>query len=404
MKHVVIIGTVIPEPNSTAAGKRMLQLIDFFQSENYKVTFLSAASISEFSFDLNSIGVDFHNILLNDSSFEILIKDLNPNFVIFDRFTTEEQFGWKVSEMCPEAVRILDTEDLHFLRKARENSFKQNKIAEDKDLISDVFKRETASILRCDFSLIISEFEMKLLTEKFKIDETILHYLPLFAEIKPAERSFYERKNFVSIGNFLHEPNWQTVLKLKKIWPEIRKKLPEAEMHIYGAYVTEKARQLHNGKDKFLIKGRAESVEKIFENARLLLAPIPFGAGIKGKLLDSMVNGLPSVTSTIGAEGMNGNMDWNGHITDNDSDFVKKAVDLYNNENEWKKAQQNGYKIIESRFKKENFLPSFSGKIKDLLENTDEHRQRNFLGQILQHHTLQSSKYLGKWIEEKNRN
>lgn len=404
MKHVVIVGTVIPEPNSTAAGKRLLQLIDFFQYENYKVTFLSAASISEFSFDLNSIGVDFHNILLNDSSFEILIKDLNPNVVIFDRFTTEEQFGWKVSEMCPEAVRILDTEDLHFLRKARENSFKQNKIAEDKDLISDVFKRETASILRCDLSLIISEFEMKLLTEKFKIDETILHYLPLFAEIKPAEKSFYERKNFVSIGNFLHEPNWQTVLKLKKIWPEIRKRLPEAEMHIYGAYVTEKARQLHNGKDKFLIKGRAESVEKIFENARLLLAPIPFGAGIKGKLLDSMVNGLPSVTSTIGAEGMNGNMDWNGHITDDDSDFVKKAVDLYSNENEWKKAQQNGYKIIESRFKKENFLPSFSGKIKDLLENTDEHRQRNFLGQILQHHTLQSSKYLGKWIEEKNRN
>lgn len=404
MKHVVIIGTVIPEPNSTAAGKRMFQLIDFFQSENYKITFLSAASISEFSFDLNSIGVNFHNILLNDISFEILIKALNPNVVIFDRFTTEEQFGWKVSEMCPETVRVLDTEDLHFLRKARENSFKQNKIAEDKDLISDVFKRETASILRCDLSLIISEFEMKLLTEKFKINETILYYLPLFAEIKPAERSFYERKNFVSIGNFLHEPNWQTVLKLKKIWPEIRKRLPEAEMHIYGAYVTEKARQLHNGKDKFLIKGRAESVEKIFENARLLLAPIPFGAGIKGKLLDSMVNGLPSVTSTIGAEGMNGSMDWNGHITDNDSDFVKKAVDLYNNENEWKKAQQNGYKIIESRFKKENFLPSFSGKIKDLLENTDEHRQRNYLGQILQHHTLQSTKYLGKWIEEKNRN
>ena len=153
-----------------------------------------------------------------------------------------------------------------------------------------------------------------------------------------------------------------------------------------------------------MIKGRAESVEKIFENARLLLAPIPFGAGIKGKLLDSMVNGLPSVTSTIGAEGMNGSMDWNGHITANDSDFVKKAVDLYNNENEWKKAQQNGYKIIESRFKKENFLPSFSEKIKDLLENTDEHRRLNFLGQILQHHTLQSTKYLGKWIEEKNRN
>lgn len=404
MKHVVIIGTVIPEPNSTAAGTRMLQLIDFFQAENYKVTFLSAASASDFSFDLSSIGVDFHNILLNDGSFENLIKDLNPSVIIFDRFSTEEQFGWKVSEKCPTALRILDTEDLHFLRKARENAFKQNKILEDKDLISDVFKREIASILRCDLSLIISEFEMKLLTEKFKIDESILYYLPMFAEIKPAETSFSGRKNFVSIGNFLHEPNWQTVLKLKKIWPEIRKMLPEDEMHIYGAYVTEKARKLHNEKEKFLIKGRAESVENIFKNAKLLLAPIPFGAGIKGKLLESMIYGLPNVTSTIGAEGMNGNMQWNGHITDEDSEFVKRAVELYTNEDEWKKTRQNGFKIIESRFKKENFLPSFSEKINDLLENLEEHRQRNFLGQILQHHTLQSTKYLGKWIEEKNRN
>lgn len=382
----------------------MLQLIDFFQAVNYNVTFLSAASISDFSFDLSSIGVDFHDILLNDASFEILIKDLNPNIVVFDRFTTEEQFGWKVSEKCPTALRVLDTEDLHFLRKARENAFKQNKILEDKDLISDVFKREIASILRCDLSLIISEFEMKLLTEKFKIDESILHYLPMFSEIKPAETSFSERKNFVSIGNFLHEPNWQTVLRLKKIWPEIRKKLPDAEMHIYGAYVTEKARQLDSDKDKFLIKGRAESVKKIFENAKLLLAPIPFGAGIKGKLLESMIYGLPNVTSSIGAEGMNGSMEWNGHITDDDSEFVKRTVELYTNENEWKKAQQNGYKIIESRFKKENFSPSFSEKITDLLKNLEEHRQRNFLGQILQHHTLQSTKYLGKWIEEKNRN
>ena len=302
------------------------------------------------------------------------------------------------------AVKVLDTEDLHFLRKARENTFKQDKTLEDKDLISDVFKREIASILRCDLSLIISEFEIKLLTEKFKIDESILYYLPMFAETKPTETSFSERENFVSIGNFLHEPNWQTILKLKKIWPEIRKKLPDAEMHIYGAYVTEKARELHNEKEKFLIKGRAESVEKVFENAKLLLAPIPFGAGIKGKLLESMINGLPNVTSTIGAEGMNGGMEWNGHITDDDYDFVRRAVDLYTNENEWIKARQNGFKIIESRFKKENFLPSFSKKINDLLENLEEHRQRNFLGQILQHHTLQSTKYLGKWIEEKNRN
>ena len=404
MKHLVIIGTVFPEPNSTAAGKRMLQLIDFFQQEKFKVSFLSAASFSEHSFDLNSKEIEAYTIKLNDSSFENLIAELNPDIVVFDRFASEEQFGWKVSEICPNAVKILDTEDLHFLRKAREIAFKQNRKLDDQDVLNDVFKREIASILRCDLSLIISEFEMDLLTEKFKIDKQILYYLPLFAEVKPSLFSFSERKNFISIGNFLHEPNWQTVLKLKKLWPKIKSKLPEAELHIYGAYATQKALQLHNEREGFLIKGRVENVEKVFSESKVLLAPIPFGAGIKGKLLESMQYGLLNVTSTIGAEGMNGNLPWNGFVCDDENEFVEKSVSLYQKDSDWLQLQKKGFEIIEKRFKKEDFLPQFSERLDEMSNNLEKHRNANFLGQILQHHSLQSTKYLGKWIEEKNKN
>ena len=403
MKNLVIIGKVFPEPNSTAAGSRMIQLMDLFLTQNYQITFLSTATISENSFDLSSKNISFQNIVLNDSSFDELIKNLNPEIVIFDRFTTEEQFGWRVSEQVPNAVKILDTEDLHFIRTAREKAFRQNKFLENSDLINDVFKRELASILRCDLSLIISEFEMNLLIEKFKIDENILFYLPLFGAVKKPETSFSERKNFISIGNFLHEPNWQTVLQLKKLWKNIKNQLPEAEIHIYGAYASEKVCQLHNEKEGFIIKGRAESVETVFNTAKVLLAPIPFGAGIKGKLLESMQFGLPNVTSAVGAEAMHGNHDWNGFITDNETEFVEKAVLLYQNENLWQKSQENGYKIVENRFKKELFEPHFIHKIQEISENLESHRNQNFLGQILQHHTLQSTKYLSKWIEEKNK-
>lgn len=403
MKNLVIIGKVFPEPNSTAAGSRMIQLMDSFLTQNYQITFLSTASISENSLDLSSKNIQFQNILLNDNSFDELIKNLNPEIVIFDRFTTEEQFGWRVSEQVPNAIKILDTEDLHFLRNAREKAFKQNKILENSDLINDVFKREMASILRCDLSLIISEFEMNLLVKKFKIDENILFYLPLFGEVKKPKTSFSERKNFISIGNFLHEPNWQTVLQLKKLWKDIKNQLPEAEIHIYGAYASEKVFQLHNEKEGFIIKGRTENVETVFNQAKVLLAPIPFGAGIKGKLLESMQFGLPNVTSAAGAEAMHGNLDWNGFITDDENDFIEKAVLLYQDENLWRKSQENGFNIIENRFKKELFEPNFIHKIQEISENLESHRNQNFLGQILQHHTLQSTKYLSKWIEEKNK-
>jgi len=403
MKNLIIIGKVFPEPNSTAAGSRMIQLMDLFLTQNYQITFLSTASISENSFDLSSKNIQFQNILLNDNSFDELIKNLNPDVVVFDRFTTEEQFGWRVSEQVPNAVKVLDTEDLHFLRNAREKAFKQNRNFKHSDLINDVFKRELASILRCDLSLIISEFEMNLLIEKFKIDENIFFYLPLFGEVKKPKTPFSERKNFISIGNFLHEPNWQTVLQLKKLWKDIKKQLPEAEIHIYGAYASEKVFQLHNEKEGFIIKGRAENVESVFSQAKVLLAPIPFGAGIKGKLLESMQFGLPNVTSTVGAEAMHGNFDWNGFITDDENEFIEKAVLLYQNENFWQKSQENGFNIIENRFKKELFEPNFIYKIQEISENLESHRNQNFLGQILQHHTLQSTKYLSKWIEEKNK-
>lgn len=404
MKKLAIIGTVFPEPESTAAGRRMLQLIGLFQSLHYEISFLSTAEKTGFSADLSSWQVHSQQIILNHSSFDEHLSQLQPDVVLFDRFMTEEQFGWRVAEQCPNALRILDTEDLHFLRKARESAYKQNRKPEESDLYNDTFKREMAAILRCDLSLIISEYEYQLLTGTFRTDENLLLYLPLFGEPNLPFAGFSERKNFISIGNFLHEPNWHTVLNIKKLWPEIKSGIPEAEMHIYGAYASQKALQLHHEKDGFLVKGRAESVQMVFEQSRVLLAPIPFGAGIKGKLLNAMEYGLPSVTSSTGAEGMQGELLWNGFICNSDNDFIEKAIALYSTETLWNKAQQNGIALLKTRFSKEAFTATFANQLNAMQNSLTDHRRRNFIGQILQHHTLQSTKYLSKWIEEKNKN
>ena len=119
------------------------------------------------------------------------------------------------------------------------------------DLNSDFAKREIASIYRSDVSLMISDYEMDLLINYFKIDNSLLHYVPFLLDpiLKKDNQwpSFSERKHFLSIGNFLHEPNWDAVLFLKQfIWPLIRKQLPKAEIHIYGAYPSKKVFDLNN--------------------------------------------------------------------------------------------------------------------------------------------------------------
>jgi len=406
--RALIIGMVWPEPNSSAAGTRMLQLMGLLHQNGFEITFASAAADSEFAFDVSRIGVAKVSILLNDPSFDVFVKTENPEIVLFDRFVTEEQFGWRVAENCPDALRILDTEDLHFLRLARQLAFKENREFLKEDLFSDTAKREIASILRCDLSLIISESEMELLQNNFKIDVSLLHYLPfLVAEIDAATIQtwplYSNRKDFIFVGNFLHEPNWNAVQYLKEtIWPRIRKSLPDVSMQVYGAYASQKVLQLHKPAEKFFINGRAEDAAIVVKKARVVLAPIRFGAGAKGKLLEAMQCGTPSITTTIGAESMAGNLQWNGSVANDPDEITQAAIALYTNENLWKQSQENGIEIVNTRYSKSIFEPGFCDRIFELQTNLIKHRQQNFIGSILQHHLLASTKYLSRWIETKN--
>jgi len=407
-KSLLIIGAVWVEPNSSAAGKRMLQLIAQFLERDYKITFASPAQKNEKAIDLISSGINEVAIELNNASFDVFVKELNPTIVLFDRFMMEEQFGWRVAENCPQAIRILDTEDLHCLRKTRELCLKQQVHFSVEELLKqDITKREIAAILRCDFSLIISTFEMTLLKNTFHIAENILMYLPfLFDEITDSQQkkwqSFEEREHFIFIGNFFHKPNVDAVLTLKnKVWTAIRKQLPKAEIHIYGAYVNQQIQELHNKKEGFIVKGFVEDANEVVENAKVVLAPLNYGAGIKGKLTEAMLCGTPSVTTTIGVEGMAGDFPWNGFVADDFSNFALKSAELYTNKPFWEQAQLNGIDIINSIYSKEKNGHLFFSKIEDIQTNLEKHRVSNFLGSMIQHQTLQATKYMSKWIEEK---
>lgn len=407
---VLIIGYVFPEPNSSAAGTRMLQLIDFFINQNYTVVFATSCKKSTNAFDLESLNVQVVEILLNHSSFDFFVKDLNPEVVLFDRFMTEEQFGWRITENCPDALRILDTEDLHFLRKTRQQSISSSSVSANDFDLNDIAKREIASIYRSDLSLIISEAELKILIDKFKIDCSLLLYLPFMLDLnenseQKQHSSFSERTDFVSIGNFLHPPNSDAIFYLKNdIWPLIKSQLPQANLHVYGAYETQAIRSMHNKKDGFLLHGYVEDAFEVVNSSRVLLAPLRFGAGLKGKLILAMQCGTPAAMSTIAAEGMFGSDQPNGIIEDDPSLFVKKCIDLYTQESLWTEYQNKGDAVLKSRFNKLDHQLKLKERISLIQSTIQSHRSDNFIGQLLAHHQFQSTKYMSRWIEVKNAN
>ncbi|MBE0365978.1 hypothetical protein PULV_b0699 [Pseudoalteromonas ulvae UL12] len=406
MKKVLVIGYVWPEPNSSAAGYHMMSLLKLFRQQNWQVEFASPAQTTEHMVNLADEGITQQTISLNCDSFNDYITAFNPDIVMFDRFMMEEQFGWRVDKYCPHAIKILDTEDLQCLRDARLQAHKQQRPFTPADLHSDLAKREIAAILRCDLSLIISSFEMQLLNDVFHINPQLLHHLPFMvsADKVPSNTlEFEQRQHFMTIGNFRHAPNWDAVLYLQQIWPLIKKQLPHAELHIYGSYPPPKATALHNPKTGFLIKGWAENAYQVMEQAKVCLAPIRFGAGIKGKLLDAMIMGTPSVTTSIGAEGMHSQLPWGGAIADELSHFADAAVSLYQDADLWHKAQQQSKQILNTFYQADVLGPNLIQRIEQLNANMAAHRHENFLGAMLKHHTMASTKYMSQWITEKNK-
>lgn len=408
MKKLLIIGWVWPEPNSSAAGSRMLQLIQYFQWQAYEITFACTAQPTEHMVDLKKLNVDCIDIQLNCSSFDEFIKSLQADVVMFDRFMMEEQFGWRVSEQCPQALRILDTEDLFCLRHARHDAYKKNSEMLEGDLLSsDLAQREVAAIFRCDLTLMISPVEIKLLTDLFKVDVSLLHYLPFVfnqAQFEQQNPSYEQRHGFISIGNFRHPPNWDSVLWLKQqVWPLIRKQLPKAEIFICGAYPPPKATDLHDEKSGFLVKGWVDDAVNMMQSSRVCLAPLRFGAGIKGKLAEAMLCSTPSVTTPIGIEGMETQLAWAGEVANDAISIAEAAVKLYQDADAWECASELGQKNAQLLFEQEKHFSAFSSCLTNLLANLDKHRQNNFVGSMLNHHHHKSTKYMSQWIEEKNK-
>lgn len=404
---ILIIGKVWPEPNSSAAGRRMKQLIQLLQKRG-EIHFACANAFTGNEIDLKELNVHIKHIELNNDSVNDYFRELNPEIVVFDRFLTEEQYGWRVIEHCPDAIRILNTEDLHFLRKTRQQYVKKTggftANTTILDFQNDETMRELASIYRCDSTLMISTKEIELLQDEMGVSSELLEYLPIFTEQKPITSSFEKRTDFLFIGNVLHEPNADAIRILTEhIWPIIHKQLPQAQLLIAGAYPTQAVLQLDSQSKGIKVVGHVKDLEQLYATVRVSLMPLRFGAGIKGKIIESMEYGILFVSTSIGTEGLFVDDGWENCIADNWEDFAKKSISQYCDVTQWNDHRNRGFEHLKNHFEKADYEAKFLNFIDDLIENIKAKRKKRYFSQLVQHHTLMSTRYLSKWIMEKNK-
>jgi glycosyltransferase involved in cell wall biosynthesis len=405
---ILFIGYIWPEPQSSAAGLRSMSLIRAFSEAGWEVHFASPANRDAWHpLSIEDLGVRTRAIAPNDPSFDSWIAELKPDAVLFERFMMEEQFGWRVAEHCPRAVRILDTVDLHFLRYERQSVLK-GKLPDEEDAI-----REIASIYRCDLTLVISRIELEILTSPhgaYRVPAELLAEFGFCYDVpaNAAARGALEdegREHFMFIGGFRHEPNVDAVKWLKQeIWPKIRARLPHARLDVYGAYPTRELMAFQDAKRGFEMRGPVVDQFEALRIHLVNLAPIRFGAGLKGKISDGWSVGTPCASTAIGAEGMTleGGV-FGGLVAEGADAFADAACRLYEDGELRARTRARGYEILAQRFDHARNSARLLGGIEAIRADLDSHRALNFTGRMLSHHSHRSTKYFSRWIEAKNR-
>ncbi|WGL15471.1 glycosyltransferase family 4 protein [Microbulbifer bruguierae] len=399
-KHALLIAKQWPEPASTAAGRRTLDILDLLSEAGYAVEIASPAQPTPFQ---AKTGYAEHQIEVNESSFDDWVRTLDPTLVIYDRFVMEEQFGWRVRAQCPDAITLLDTSDFHSLREARHQALKSG---EPVNLFNATAEREVAAMARCDLTIMISEVEVELLKQHFCLPDWQLHYLPFLVRALPDPETlpgFEQRQHLVMIGGYKHAPNRDaTVWFAQQVWPRLHPLLPGVECHVYGAYSDHAMHRLSDPATGFRVHGRTEDALATLARYRVNLAPLRFGAGQKGKILEGWLTGTPTVTTPIGAESMAAENAWSYALSDSPEQFAATTAQLYQNPSAWLAARDAGIRALESGFSYPHHAAAFIERLETIATNLEAHRNRQIWGRILRRTEHRAEEFMSRWIEAKN--
>ena len=334
--HILYIDATTPEPDKDAGSVNSVYSMRLLIEAGYRVHFIPGSNFAywgEYTKALQKLGVEcvYYPFYSNIKSYLDERGDMFEH-VIVSRAESAELMLPTVKKMCPNAKIIYNTVDLHFMRMEREAEILKDasiKIAAKKMRIT-----ELGFIEECDATIVLSEVERSLLSKQKSIKDK-LWTIPL---IRPDARRLVEfetSEDIVFIGGYKHPPNVDAVEWLvKEIWPEMRKRLPGVKLRICGSSMPPHFKDF--AAEDVLIKGFIPDLDGLLAKTRLTIAPLRYGAGLKGKVASSIGAGVPCIGTDVAFEGMaeKGLSDIRFLATTPES-FAKIAETLYFDKEKW---------------------------------------------------------------------
>jgi glycosyltransferase involved in cell wall biosynthesis len=339
-KRVLYLDLTTPAPDRDSGSLDAFNHMLLLREMNFQVTFIpvdNLAFMDDYTLDLQSKGIEvlYHPFI---SSVNDHLKDLGKRYdlIFLSRPQTAKMYLTPIRKYCPKAKVLFNTVDLHFLRMERQALLEKNKkillaAKEMKELELDLIKK-------CDIASVVSSYEYDLLVKNKLKNKVVL--LPYTRHIISKVKPFKFRRDIVFVGGFRHPPNIDAVkFFITEIMPIIRQKIPNVKFHVVGPDVPAELKLLE-AKD-IIFQGHIKDLTNFLDKFRVSVAPLRFGAGIKGKIGSSMSIGLPVVATSLAAEGMKLKDNFNILVGDNPKEFSAKLIKLYSDEKLWNRLSKN---------------------------------------------------------------
>ena len=375
--NILIIDSVTPMPDHDSGSMDMYNLIVILKNFGYRVHFVphsNFANFGRYTKKLQSMGVEciyapFYY------SVEELLKERGDVFdaVILTRMNVAASSIGDVERYTPSAARIYYTVDLHHLREEREAKLTND--AKLLELSRSHKATELDLIQRCDVTLVLSEAEHDLLRQQ---GCQRLRVLPLLRDVTtPGPKGWSERRDVLFIGGFQHSPNVDAVVWLaSEIWPKVRqirkaRNQKPIVLRIIGSNMPKKIKDLSDL--DVLTVGFVEDLSSEFDNARLSVAPLRFGAGLKGKLATSFEFGVPAIGTPIAFEGMPANGLADIEISaETSSGLAELIVQTYDDEENWRRLSCAAVEYVTNHYSLEAVAPTVESILDEAITRRSE--------------------------------
>ncbi|MFK8013170.1 MAG: glycosyltransferase [Marinicellaceae bacterium] len=347
-KRILIFDACTPTPDQDSGSLRMINLIKILKELNYHVAFMPENLMhnEHYTHALQQLGVEcvFTPFIKNPVEY-LKNNGKHLDAVLLSRYYVAEPVMPFIREYCPKAKIIFDTVDLHYVRERRMAEIENdNKLAKMAEVTKE---KELAVATACDVTLVVSPYEVEVLAKE--IPNSKVKILTNIHEIYGCRKPFSERKDIMFIGGYQHTPNVDAIeWFVKDIFPLVEVALPELKFHIIGSKAPKHIQEM--AKDNIIYQGFVEDIEPVMDDIRIAIAPLRFGAGVKGKVNMSMSYGQPVVGTKIAVEGMFTQEGVDVLMAETPQQFADQIIRLYTNEELWNTLSQGGLKNVEEYF------------------------------------------------------